>query len=902
MKRIILIIIISMGFAITPNIVVAQQINVTEQQVRNELNKRGLSEDEVRQALIENNIDPDNIDNATPEQILQIKKIIEELEQKKLDEAITQVEKEDTTEKNVPTPEINKENLMPENDQIEEVPDSFPIYGHSILSIAPDKNKDLTNVNEHYLLSTGDKISISIWSDNSHFDNSYVIDKDGYIKIKMRNFNKRIYLKGLPLFKARKKINNELSQFILFNPGEINIDLESSRNIKISVYGEVLDPGSYSINATNTVFEAVKYAKGTTPIASVRNIKLIHSSGKFKVFDLYKYLVNSEYSNNFFLEDNDMIHVPVAEKVVTVKGGVKRPMSYELIEGEGIRELIHYAGGFNKDAIRKKLQINRFVEKKKVILTVDFIDDKGKISDFILKDGDEIIVNVIKTKIENYFEIKGAVYNPGRFERKEGIRVSDAIKQSGLKPDAKTDFAFLLRTDQFGVKRYIKINIDEILKNKNNENIDILLQNKDIITIWPKTRFTDKAYIEITGAVRDTGTYLYGIAESIKISDAIVLAGGLNRNASNVAFIHRQDPLRKFEKQYIKIDLRKILSNPSNQENIKLKPFDNLEVLPQNLFNEKRTVSINGAVNNPGIFQYGKDMTLKDLILLAGGFKMAASTNNIEVSRIEIQNNKPTKVIVGKINIDKNSLMTDDKSNQYKLEPYDNVFIRYVPEFELQKVVTISGEVRYPGKYTIAAKNEKISDLIKRAGGFSEEAFLDGATLYRSLDSTGFIVMGLQDAMDHYKSKYNYIIKSGDIIYIPKQKDFVTIRGATNVYEKYKDEVAFNKYGINVPFHKGKRAIYYINKYAGGINENGDRKKILVKHPNGEIEKTNDMILFSITPKVRKGSVIEVGYKQKRQDQEKKKKDIDWNKIITDSVAQISTIMTLVILFKSLSQ
>jgi len=901
MKRILLIIFF-FGFAIFQNISIAQQINVTEQQVRNELDKRGLSEEEVRQALIDNNINPDELDKATPEQILQIKQIIEELEQKKLDEEIKQTEKKDSVVKNINPPDIPTNNLKVKEDQSLEKIDSFPVYGHNILSIPPEKNEDLTNVNEYYVLGTGDKISISIWSDNSHFDNSYIIDKNGYIKIKMRNFNKRIYLKGLPLFKARKKINNELSHYIIFNPGEINIDLESSRNIKISVYGEVLNPGSFSINTTNTVFEAVKYANGTTPIASVRNIKLIHSSGKFKVFDLYKYLIDPKYGNNFFLDNNDMIHVPVADKIVTVKGGVKRPMSYELVEGEGLRELINYAGGFNKDAIQQEIRINRYVENKKNILTIDYIDKKGKISDFILKDGDEIIVNVIKTKIENYYEIKGAVYNPGRFERKDGIRVSSALKLSGLKPVAKTDFAFLLRTDENGVKRYIKMNIDEILKNENNDDIDFLLRNKDVITIWPKTRFTDKAYIKITGAVRDTGTYLYGIAESIKISDAIVLAGGLNRNASNIAFIHRQDPLRKFEKQYIKVDLGKILLDPGTQENIKLKPFDNLEVLSQNLFNEKRSVNISGAVNNPGIFQYGKNMTLKDLILLAGGFKMAASTNNIEVSRIEIQNNKPTRVIVGKINVDKNSLMSNNNTNQYLLEPYDNVFVRYVPDFELQKIVTLTGEVRYPGNYTIAEKNEKISDLINRAGGFSEEAFLDGATLYRSLDSTGYIVMGLKDAMEHYKSKYNYIIKSGDIIFIPKQKDFVTIRGATNVYEKYKDEVAFNKHGINVPYHKGKRAIYYINKYAGGINENGDRNNILVKHPNGEIEKTNNLILFKLTPKVRKGSIIEVGYKQKNQDQKKKKKDIDWNKIITDSVAQISTIMTLVILFKSLSQ
>jgi hypothetical protein len=118
----------------------------------------------------------------------------------------------------------------------------------------------------------------------------------------------------------------------------------------------------------------------------------------------------------------------------------------------------------------------------------------------------------------------------------------------------------------------------------------------------------------------------------------------------------------------------------------------------------------------------------------------------------------------------------------------------------------------------------------------------------------------------------------------------------------YKDEVAYNKNGINVPFHKGKRAMYYIAKYAGGIHEDGSKNNIIVEHANGEIEKTLNYGLFKLYPKVRKGSTIKVGYKKKLTKEEKKDSEVDWNKIITDSVAQISTIMTLVILFKSISQ
>lgn len=156
--------------------------------------------------------------------------------------------------------------------------------------------------------------------------------------------------------------------------------------------------------------------------------------------------------------------------------------------------------------------------------------------------------------------------------------------------------------------------------------------------------------------------------------------------------------------------------------------------------------------------------------------------------------------------------------------------------------------------------------------------------------------------MNHYNSKYNYILKHEDILEVPKQRDFVTIIGQTKVYEVYKAEVAENKGGINVPFHKGKRAMYYIDNYAGGINDFGSKKEIFVENANGQVKKAIDFGLFKVYPKVYKGSIVKVGSKKIKTKEEKEEKEIDWNKIINDSVAQISTIMTLVILFKTLSQ
>jgi protein involved in polysaccharide export with SLBB domain len=881
----------------------AQENKIIEAKVKSELQKRGLSETEVREALQKNNINPDLLEKATPEQIVQIQKIIEDLEAQKKADSKTEIPSKPVEEVKTEIKKEVEEDVKSKIDDKQIKPEKVKIYGHELFSLEPKEKTDILKVNDNYILGPGDKISVSVWSNRSQLDNSYIIEKDGFIKFDKTDLKKRVFLTGLSFATARSKIEQILSRYMIFNKGEINIALQSSRNIKVSVYGEVLKPGSFNIDATNSVFEGVRYSSGVTDIASVRNIKLIRAKGDFKVFDLYKYLSNPEMSENFFLDNDDVIHVPVAEKIVTIEGGVKRPFTFELINKEGIRELLNYAGGYSEDAIKNKFQIERFVENKKVFIDVELFDAKGKINDFELFNGDIVHVRNITVPADNFFYINGAVYNPGRFENKSQIRVSDALKSAGLMPDSKLDFAFLIRKNEDGTGKYIKLNLDTILNNKGNESIDLILENEDRITIWQKSRFADKAYIEITGAVRDTTkTYLYGSVQSIRVSEAIILAGGLSRNASDLAFVHRQDPLKDFEKQYIRINLRNILTNPESADNINLQPYDKLEILAQNIFNEYTTVTITGAINKPGEYQYGKKMNLLDLVTLAGGFKLAASTNNIEVSRIVIQNNNPTKIIVAKINMDKNLTVINDNYESFVLEPYDNVFVRFIPEFEMQKVINIKGEIKYPGFYTLTSKNERVSNIINRAGGLTDEAFEEGATLYRKQDSIGYIVMRLGEALKNTRSKYNYILKNEDILEIPKQRDFVTIQGATKVYEVYKEEIAFNKYGINVPYHSGKRAMFYIDNYAGGLNEQASKKDILVENANGEVKRTTEFGLFKIYPKVEKGSTIKVAYKKEKTKEEKEDKEIDWNKIINDSVAQISTIMTLVILFKTLSQ
>jgi len=194
--------------------------------------------------------------------------------------------------------------------------------------------------------------------------------------------------------------------------------------------------------------------------------------------------------------------------------------------------------------------------------------------------------------------------------------------------------------------------------------------------------------------------------------------------------------------------------------------------------------------------------------------------------------------------------------------------------------------------------------IIQRSGGLTNEAFPDGATLYRPDGGTGYVVMGLVDVLKDKDSRYNFVLKEGDVIDIPKIKELVTINGATRAMELYPDKVAMGG-KFSVAYHKGKNAKWYIENYAAGIGDNGKKKLISVEHPNGELERTKNFLFFKVYPSVREGSVVSVGVKPPKPPKEKdapEKEKVDWGRTLADSIAQATAILALVVLIQQINK
>jgi protein involved in polysaccharide export with SLBB domain len=749
-----------------------------------------------------------------------------------------------------------------------------------------------------YVLNRDDKITITVSNARVYDTKTVVIDKEGYINI---TGMPRTNLRGMTLGRAKKSLYSMFSRFYPIGQEDITIVVSAARTVSVNITGEVEVPGTYTISAGNSAFNALSAAKGLTSIGSVRKIQLTHvGTGEKKRMDIYKFLLDPSVSNEFYLAEGDFINVGVIDKVVKIEGAVMRPLKYELIDGENLMKLIEYAGGLTENAYQSSIQVKRFVNDAEKIIDVNYKDLKDKKSDFTLVKGDVVIIRDIPEKFRNFATATGAVQLEGNYEIAEGMRVSDLLKRAQLTKEAKTDVAFIKRTNTDNTFQLKFINLDNILKNTNDKD-NLTLLSKDSLVIFELDKFSRKDSLFVSGAVRNEVRFAYDVSQTIKVSDALNMAGGVVPTATNFAYIIRRDTLNKKLVEYIKIDVKEAAKNPYSKENVTLMPNDSIYLLSKENFIDEGFIKVMGAVRRPGEYKYAKSLSLFDALAMADGLKLEAATNRVDIFRIIIDSIQPVRNIVATIEIDKSMNIIDSRKKDFQLEPYDQIVVRSIPEFSFQKMINITGEVRYPGQYALIDKNEKLSSVIQRAGGLTTEAFDAGSTLYRSQDNIGYVIIQLKEAMKSTNSNFNVIMKEGDIIDIPKTKDIVTLQGATNAFDLYPDKIlSFGK--INIAFEGEKSAWYYVDKYGAGVSKDGRKRLISVIHPNGEIQRTKDYLFFKVYPKVQKGSVVTVGFVEKKIEKKINRKEIDWSKVLADSIAQATALLSFILLITSINK
>lgn len=549
---------------------------------------------------------------------------------------------------------------------------------------------------------------------------------------------------------------------------------------------------------------------------------------------------------------------------VLLIGEIDRPGSYTLPSLATVANALYVSGGPNENGSFRDIQVIRNGQPLARFDLYDFLTNGDLTNNIVLQDQDIVKVNPYKTRVELIGEVK----RPAIFEAKENESLQNILDFAG----GYTDLSFrnMIRATRINNKEREIVNIpaEQIatfkLRSGDKFFIDSIL-----------SRFTNR--ITITGAVFHPG--VYALEENMTIADLIKKAAGLKEEASlSRAMIFRLN--EDFTPSGISFNIQDALSG---KQNMALLREDSVVIYSKLNLREDYQVKISGQINSPGYFHYADSLRLEDLILMAGGLKEAASLQRVEVSRrIRGKAYNPNDSLVS---IVAQFDIASDLSSLagYPLQPFDEVVVRKSPTYMEQASVSIDGEVVYPGAYTINSKREKISDLMRRAGGLRPEAYAEGAVLLRKTfvnasdsalldsklqvfynkldDSTAIRKMertveqkeqllgiNLQQIINRPGSKYDLFLEEGDVIKIPKKLQTIQLFG----------EVYFPK---KVRYDKSVTFRDYI-RGAGGFTGSALKRRSYIVYANGEVKSTTKVLFFNRFPKVKPGSEIYVPSKK----------------------------------------
>ncbi|MBO6518067.1 MAG: SLBB domain-containing protein [Bacteroidia bacterium] len=915
MKKFILI---ALFFYFVPTTVQSQVLQEDQiQAAQNALAEDDISEDEVRRRLLDRGID---LDNVQPDQLStleqEIQDVIDEIKDERGDEELPEEGADGDTElgsvnERVVSSKTQPDTLSTENqgeDQLEklsrksadeirrrmkegasldeaiydqltkEEQDDYAartnVYGMDIFfneSLDFYRKTSSSTTPSHYVLDVGDKIAINIFG-ASQADLIYEIQEDGFIRPSKATKVAKIYLRGVTLGKAKTLLRGRFSQAYLFSKDQFEVSLHTARTITVNIFGEVNAPGSYTISALNTGLNALIAAGGPNEDASLRNIRIM--SARTKTIDVYKFMVDPQEQYNFYLRNNDVIYVPKYEKRVSINGGgIRRSATYELKNNETYKDAVKWAGGYSSTLYNGLIQ--HIYSENGEMRIKDYYQKEIEAQNPKLNDGDRLVFHSSLIEYTNYVNVSGSVRHPGDFELTEGMRVSDALRKAFIEDETYAQIAYLRRKNDDGTFQLKRIYVQKILNNSEIPE-NFLLTGEDHIILFNKAQFTDNYQFSILGAVRNPGVHFYDPTESITLYDALMLANGPESFATNFGYIVSSPPSNPFKKEYQVVDLETAFKNPSSAKNITLKPNDQIVVPSTVEYMDQHYINVSGAVRSPGEYVFDPSLSFKEVLVMAGGLKMEAASNKIDIFRLKVENNEPTVTYATTIEVD-HDLQPLNDNIPFQLKPYDHIVVRTTPDFEPIQYVNITGEVRYPGLYALMEPNERLTSLIERAGGLTDEAFPEAGTLNRSEDDLGLVVTRMDLIQNKkYESKYNLVLKNGDLVNIPKIKEVVAIdRLGTNAEDVYStNQLEGENLNIIVNYYN-RSAKWYINQFAGGFDKTAARKKTTVRWASGRIKKTRSFLFIKFYPRVKRGSEIHLALKDKvLKEQEEKNLEI----------------------------
>jgi protein involved in polysaccharide export with SLBB domain len=594
----------------------------------------------------------------------------------------------------------------------------------------------------NYVLARGDKITLRYRSAvMEERTTDLTVDTLGRVSLPS---GARIVAAGLTLQQFESAAQTAMRRY--FRDVLVTAELAELHNIRVFVTGEAFQPGPQIVPATTTLFSLLYLVGGPSDAGSLRGIRLMRGKTS-QTIDLYRYLINGDSSQDRPLQDGDTVLIPLVGKSVTVRGAVRRPAIFELLPTENLEKALVFAGKLAPSARADRVQVRTVVPNEGPTLKDVDLTHPNVLSQTPLRDGDVVLVSSVREEPINVVSVTGMVELPGAFSYREGMRISDLIGQArGLRGEVYMDRAELYRMNEDRTTTLIPINLKNAMAGDATANLALQRQDRLVIHSLEEMQWVADRVVEVQGAVQRPGRYARPDKEGgFRLWDLVMLSGGLLPDAAPGQAVIQRPSFSADPPKLIYVDLMRA-SHDDPDQNLVLQGGDSVRVYAKEevAYTPERSVRIMGAVQRPGLYPRTEKMMLKDLLFLAGGLTpQAAQTAEVAIPQPD---NRP-KVL----NVDLVSLMGPDGSTgeTQNAEMVDGSVVTVPTVNSSQMVVRtvyLEGAVERPGPYALKQQNEKISDVVTRAGGFAKDAFPGGARLVRVRDRLLFT--GQQDQLN----------------------------------------------------------------------------------------------------------------------------------------------------------
>ncbi|WP_406682023.1 SLBB domain-containing protein [Shewanella subflava] len=613
-------------------------------------------------------------------------------------------------------------------------------FGYDMFAGEPSTFAPVTDVPvpSDYKVGPGDTIKVQLFGkDNKEYTLS--INRDGTIQFPELG---PISVNGLSFSELREQLQQRIKQQMIGI--ESNISMGELRTIRIFVAGDAYKSGSYTVSSLSTITQALFVAGGVNEIGSLRNIQVKRSGKLVGTFDMYDLLLRGDASGDIGLRSGDVVFIPSVGGLVSVTGEVRRPAIYELKTGETIADIVKMAAGVTQAAYSKSTSIERYnANGLKTILNVDLTTSKG--AQVKAKAGDFVRVKNASLQYEDAVTVVGAVVRPGKYQWHAGQKVSHLLPSiwGDLSANVDLEYALVVREiNNYGEIKVFQFSLGKAL-NEPQSTENLSLQPRDKVIVF---NFNDKTLnrYELNKLVQTRIKKISSLKGEALVSDDTFESGFNslntsldNRYKSSIAGVAITGSIEEKD-DVVRNEVEKMLTNLFDDRDLiklssSMRRTELLYPILNQLSQQRKVnqglniVAIGGKVRHPGIYPLTQNAHVADLIVAAGGLVEGAYVERAELTRA---NDTDALADIAHTNVNINGVLLGMPEDNVMLQPRDMLTVLTTPEWQERKVIEIRGEVKFPGTYNIR-RGERLSDVLARAGGFTDYAFPSAAVFVR---------------------------------------------------------------------------------------------------------------------------------------------------------------------------